>query len=127
VLGIGRAEEDRDVVGVCVPALLCIGECSCVAGLRCGEDVGGEQDVLPQEARELIAGGVAVVGLDRVADVCLVCSSRATAAFRSGRTVLWSGTFISNLMITLRVQVMWSSHSLRIASWNASADELIGA
>jgi hypothetical protein len=54
-------------------------------------------------------------------------NSRSSAAPRSGSTVLGSGSLSSKLMMTLRVQVMWSSQSFRVASWNASADWLIGA
>src|SRR5215207_10514742 len=52
-------------------------------------------------------------------------NSRSSAALRSGSVTLESGTLTSKLMMTLRVQVMWSSQSLRIASWNVSADWLI--
>src|SRR5215218_6300345 len=52
-------------------------------------------------------------------------NSRSSAAPRSGRVTLASGTLTSKLMMTLRVQVMWSSQSFRIASWNVTADWLI--
>src|SRR5919204_216270 len=47
------------------------------------------------------------------------CSSRASAAFRSGRSA-WK------LMITLRVHVTWSSQSFRIWSCRASSEREIG-
>src|SRR5215218_2155008 len=52
-------------------------------------------------------------------------NSRAGAALRSGSVTVESGTLTSKLMMTLRVQVMWSSQSFRIASWNVTADWLI--
>src|SRR5215218_6416669 len=51
--------------------------------------------------------------------------SRSSAALRSGSVTLESGTLTSKLMMTLRVQVMWSSQSFRIASWNVTADWLV--
>ena len=49
-----------------------VGNCGLVAGLRRGDQVCRDQDVLAEEPRQLLSGSVAVEGLDRVADVGLV-------------------------------------------------------
>ena len=111
---VDAVQDSRDLVCVLDPAGLGVGELGAVAGFRGCDHVGGDQDVSSQLLSQLVAGGLAVVGLDRVADVNLVRSSRATVA-------LVSGVPLSRLMIARRVQVMWSSHSLRMSILSATA------
>ena len=65
-------EEGGDVVGVCLPAGLVLGDSRRVARPRRRDQVGGDQDVVAQEPRQLVARRVPVERLDGVADVDLV-------------------------------------------------------
>ena len=72
VAGICPAQKGRDVVGVGAPALHRRVFLRRIALLRRVDDVHGDRDVVLQQRRQLAAGGRAVEGRDRVADIGLV-------------------------------------------------------
>jgi hypothetical protein len=56
-----------------------------ISGLCCGNDIGSNQDVVAQELRQFLAGGLAIVGCDCGADVVLILSKRWATALASSR------------------------------------------
>ena len=72
VVGVGAAEEGGDVVAVGIPAGRRVGLFRRLAGPRVGDDLRSGQDVGPQQRGELVAGVIAIEGLDGVADIDLV-------------------------------------------------------
>ena len=65
-------QEVGDLVGVGVPGRARLGDLCLVAGLRGLQQGDRTEDVLLEQRCQAIAGGAAVVGLDRVADVDLI-------------------------------------------------------
>ena len=57
VLRVRCSEEIGDLVGVGVPRRGCRLDGVRVTGLRRGDELGGQRDVLAQQAREFLAGG----------------------------------------------------------------------
>ena len=84
-----------------------------VACLGCLQQLHGDADVAVQERGELVAGRIAVEGLDRVADVDLVSQQAGGGGVRAADPS-------AKVTIASRVQVTWSSQSLRIWSWKAA-------
>ena len=74
----------------CVPPRLRVGELGLVTGLGRSDQVGGDQDVLPQLSGQLVAGSLAVERLDGVADVGLIREQPADRGLLC-RERRWSG------------------------------------
>jgi hypothetical protein len=82
---IGLAQEGSDLVRVGVPGVERVLQLRLVVGLGGGENRDGFEDVGAQEPGQLIAGGGAVVGLDRVADIGLVSEQASLGGFQVGQ------------------------------------------
>ena len=110
--GVRGGQEVGDVVAVGVPAGQGRLEGRCVTGLGRLQDLDGDGDVIVQQGGQLVACGPAVEGCDRVADVLWFCNNRSAVAGKPADPS-------AKVTIASRVQVMWSSQSLRIWSWKA--------
>ena len=69
---VGAVEERGNLIGVGRPPRLLACNPGLVPLLGGGDEIGGDEDVLPEERRQLLTGGGAVVRLDRGANVGLV-------------------------------------------------------
>ena len=88
VARVDAVQHLRDVVGVLDPTGLGVGELGAVAGLGSGDHIGGDQDVRAQLTGQLVAGRLAIEGLDRVTDVGLVLKQPRDGRFGVGSAAL---------------------------------------
>ena len=86
LLGFGVVEEVGDLVAVGVPRGAGLRDLRVVARLGGLEQSDRAEDVLAQQGGEAVAGGLTVVGLDRVADVGLVAKQPALGRLEIGQS-----------------------------------------
>ena len=81
-----RAVEERgDLIGVVIPARLGRGNLGVVAGFRGPDEIGGDEDVIAQQRRQLVGVRAAVERGDGVADVGLILEQALRRQLRVGR------------------------------------------